>query len=199
MVLRAVAAACLLCGVLGAEVEVGGHGAQTQSEFDSYLMPRLCSLDSNYKKLDSLVGNLPCQPGKFGSTSSMASGDMVLLDPEDGCKPVVSAIKGKVAVIKRGSCTFYTKYSNAKKAGAVGVLIWDYEEQSSPMILMRDDVAVFLGSGDAATEEDPIPCAALLFGDGMRITEALKAGGTGSLRFSYQVSISIQAYAMTAN
>ncbi|MDB4896157.1 MAG: in-like serine protease, partial [Firmicutes bacterium] len=44
----------------------------------------------------------------------------------DGCSALpAGSLTGKVALIRRGSCTFYTKAINAQNAGAVGVVLYN--------------------------------------------------------------------------
>ncbi|KAF9336901.1 hypothetical protein BG006_007009 [Podila minutissima] len=44
---------------------------------------------------------------------------------EDACGPITQDLKGKVALIRRGDCTFKIKTANAALAGAVGVIFMD--------------------------------------------------------------------------
>src|SRR5262249_15684823 len=44
----------------------------------------------------------------------------------DGCAAfAANSLNGKIAFIRRGSCTFYTKALNAQKAGAVAVVLYN--------------------------------------------------------------------------
>jgi tetratricopeptide (TPR) repeat protein len=181
----AIVACLLLCSALGAEIEVGAKGAQ--SEFDEHLLAKLCTFDTTdpgsdeFGEIATMKGNLDCSPAEFGAGASFASGKIALVEPANGCQPVLD-IKNQVAIIKRGGCTFYTKYLNAKKAGAAGVIIYDFTTNVVPLTLVRDD-------DSAEEEEDPIPCVAILYADGNRITTSLeKARGEATLQFSYQDS-----------
>lgn len=79
----------------------------------------------------SLAGTLSVRAAPFGPANFEVIQDVVLVDDgsgttSDGCeKPFVNAaaIKGKVALIDRGTCTFTDKVLNAEAAGAAGVLI----------------------------------------------------------------------------
>ncbi|KAG0026053.1 hypothetical protein BGZ81_006656 [Podila clonocystis] len=44
---------------------------------------------------------------------------------EDACGPIKQDLKNKIALIRRGDCTFKIKIANAALAGAVGVIIMD--------------------------------------------------------------------------
>ena len=48
----------------------------------------------------------------------------------DGCEPIVNAdaVAGKIALIDRGTCFFHAKAVNAEAAGAVGVVICNFED-----------------------------------------------------------------------
>ena len=64
--------------------------------------------------------------------SNPVTGDLVLVQDgsgrsEDGCSALTNAndVDGKIALIRRGTCTFVTKVKNAQNAGAIGVVIYD--------------------------------------------------------------------------
>ncbi len=48
----------------------------------------------------------------------------------DGCEPLANAaeVKGRIALVDRGSCNFSLKALNAQNAGAVGVIICNFED-----------------------------------------------------------------------
>ncbi|KAK3811182.1 MAG: hypothetical protein J3Q66DRAFT_414766 [Benniella sp.] len=48
----------------------------------------------------------------------------------DACKPIVKDLKGKIALIRRGDCTFKIKIANAAITGAVGVIFMDNVQSS---------------------------------------------------------------------
>ena len=60
------------------------------------------------------------------------TGDLVLYDDgapdtNDACTAAINAaaLNGKIALIKRGTCSFVIKVKNAQNAGAIGVVIYD--------------------------------------------------------------------------
>lgn len=60
-------------------------------------------------------------------------------------------LKGKIALIERGHRYFETKIANAKKAGAVGVIVWDNNPLSPGLLEMPDQTglpAVFISNKD---------------------------------------------------
>ena len=92
------------------------------------------------------IGEFPTLPG--------ASFD--LFDTQsDGCASVSPGTSGKLAIIDRGTCTFSQKVSNAKAAGAIGVLIIN-NVAGDPIAMARtagldDDLpAVMIGKNEGA-------------------------------------------------
>lgn len=55
--------------------------------------------------------------------------------PTLGCDPLVNAdeVNGKIAIIDRGTCFFSDKATNAQNAGAIAVLICNFENALQPM------------------------------------------------------------------
>ncbi len=64
-------------------------------------------------------------------------------DGSKGCNDIVNVaeVTGKIAIIDRGLCQFSTKALNAQNAGAVGVIICNFEDENPP-----------LGAGDVAAQ-----------------------------------------------
>lgn len=57
----------------------------------------------------------------------------------DGCEPIRNKIKGKIALIDRGGCTFTQKTTNAQNAGAEGVIVVNNEPGGLPSMGGADD------------------------------------------------------------
>ena len=79
-----------------------------------------------------IAGNYPCYPNlSFGPTiTSAITSNIVLVSdgstaPTIGCNSLINsaALNGKIALIRRGSCTFVAKVLNAQNAGAIAVII----------------------------------------------------------------------------
>ena len=79
-----------------------------------------------------LAGNYQCLPNlSFGPiiTSPITSNVVLVADgstsPTLGCNALTNtaALNGKIALIRRGTCTFATKILNAQNAGAIAVII----------------------------------------------------------------------------
>ncbi|MFK7983694.1 MAG: T9SS-dependent M36 family metallopeptidase [Saprospiraceae bacterium] len=56
-------------------------------------------------------------------------------NPTLGCEPLANAeeVNGKIAIIDRGTCFFSDKAANAQNAGAIAVLICNFEDALQPM------------------------------------------------------------------
>ncbi|HET8943009.1 MAG TPA: PA domain-containing protein [Rudaea sp.] len=79
-----------------------------------------------------IAGPNAAQEAQFGPSvvSSPVTADVVLADDgtgttSDACEPITnaSAIKGKIALVDRGTCNFTVKVKNAQDANAVGVIV----------------------------------------------------------------------------
>jgi subtilisin-like proprotein convertase family protein len=65
------------------------------------------------------------------------SGDLILVNdglgnPTDACDPIQNVIAGKVVLIDRGTCTYYSKAQAAQNAGAIGVIITNNQPGGAP-------------------------------------------------------------------
>src|SRR5438552_934014 len=108
------------------------------------------------------VGQPFTYPAGGGTTVGVAVGDFDALPGasfnlfdthSDGCASVPAGASGKLAIIDRGGCTFSQKVANAKKAGAIAVLIVN-NVAGDPIAMARtagfdDDLpAVMIGLND---------------------------------------------------
>ena len=108
----------------------------------------------------------------FGSDLSTAiTGDLVLAidgtsPTEDACSTILntSEMNGKIAVIKRGACSFDDKVKRAQDAGAIAVIVVNnvsggpismggdglgFEEDGNPLNIIITSVMVSMADGDA--------------------------------------------------
>ncbi len=71
--------------------------------------------------------------GVFKSFTGTISGKLVYVDPPDACSALVNAdaIKGNIALIDRGVCTFSVKVDAALKAGAIAAVIVNSRDPDS--------------------------------------------------------------------
>lgn len=104
----------------------------------------------------------------------IAIGDKNVDSSSDACKAenVPSNVKGKIGLVKRGSCTFDEKAANLAKAGAIGALVYNAEGD------------VFTPSTTTAK----IPVAGISNENGLKLVDLLKAGKSVKATFDHQVS-----------
>lgn len=105
---------------------------------------------------------LEARGGDFGApiTSEPFTGQVAIANdasnsPSLSCGAIVSDVAGKIALIDRGSCEFGRKALNAQNAGAVGVIICNFEEALLTMAAgavggQVDIRAVFMKNSDCA-------------------------------------------------
>lgn len=83
----------------------------------------------------------------------------------DGCNPLApGSLTGKVALIRRGTCSFYIKASNAQTAGAAGVVLYN-------------NVAGFVNPTVAGTPAITIPVVMVTAVDGALINGRIAGAG----------------------
>lgn len=122
-----------------------------------------------------IAGSYACYPTTAFGTPITAPipGEIVLVSNTNplGCNanPITNNVSGKIALIRRGTCTFVEKVKNAQTAGAIGVI----------MMNNVDGTPVAMGGTDATIT---IPSVMISKADG-DILEAAALGGTvtGSL------------------
>lgn len=112
----------------------------------------------------------------FGiQASSVITGDFILANdtagdtPNEGCNSFGTDATGKIALIRRGNCTFVDKVKNAQDAGAIGVIVLN-NVGGSP---------INMGGADPSIT---IPAVMISKADGDVILAALQSGNVnGSL------------------
>ncbi|KAI8374401.1 peptidase S8/S53 domain-containing protein [Radiomyces spectabilis] len=110
---------------------------------------------------DYSIGYIP------GSKETMPDGELVLADPNgsgEGCdaSKVSADVKGKLALIKRGTCTFDEKAINVAKAGAIGAVIYNSDGDAFGMSMPTA----------------PIPAVSVSSGTGAKLIGEIKKGKT---------------------
>lgn len=81
------------------------------------------------------------------------SGELQLFDQLDGCElgPGQDRVRGKIAVVRRGKCTFLEKVRNAQASGAIAVVVADNDPFTDGKVRMTgnpggdDDVKIISG------------------------------------------------------
>ena len=100
---------------------------------------------------------------------------------DDGCAALpAGSLAGKVALIRRGTCSFYAKASNAEAAGAVGMLLYNNTAgRISPTV--------------AGSPAIGIPVVAISAAEGALIDGRLAAGGAIELTWTSELGSFPQA------
>jgi minor extracellular serine protease Vpr len=112
-------------------------------------------------------GSLATVP-QSGGAELIATGTPATVD--DGCNvPLSSALAGKIALIRRGTCGFYNKAINAQHAGAIGVVL--YNNVAGPL-------SPTVAPTPAGAEPVAIPVAAITAADGASIFGGLATDHT---------------------
>ncbi len=65
-----------------------------------------------------------------GSTAVVNPGQEAFASVMDACQaPFLTDVNGKIALIKRGNCNFNVKVANAESQGAIGVIVYNRDEE----------------------------------------------------------------------
>jgi hypothetical protein len=101
-------------------------------------------------------------------------GKFVLADPIDGCSAYSrSDIKGSIAVLYRGNCSFVQKVHSMQELGAVGVVV-----VNRPGLGLDGEALGAMGA-DGTDREIVIPSALLSKSDGQRLVRAVSLSAVG--------------------
>ncbi|KAI7848225.1 peptidase S8/S53 domain-containing protein [Circinella umbellata] len=155
-------------GAFTVSVPSVGHGAYSVASFDN---------NNNLMNAFEIEGSSESYGYAFGEPSpgkipngQIVAGDTNVGGSSDGCDKakIPSNVKGNLALVQRGSCTFDEKSGNLAAAGAVGVVVFNAEGQD-----------VFTPS----TPESKIPVVGVSNKVGKILIEAIKKGDT-SLTFA---------------
>jgi uncharacterized repeat protein (TIGR01451 family) len=164
---------------VNARAQFGAEGAQNLNNADfstppdggngtmrMFVWDRSASGLLKYLFVDSpseVSGEYATSLAAFGPTidaSNPVSGEVVIVDsggsfPSQGCSPPNNDLTGKIALIDRGNCEFGRKVVNAQNAGAIAVIICNYEDALLGGQMGAGAVgnqatipSVFIGSGD---------------------------------------------------
>lgn len=123
----------------------------------------------------SVAGLYKVGTANFGqplTTNGLTGEVMPLVDQADGntglaCSTLTAAqasgIRGKLVLIDRGSCSYAIKVKNVQDAGAIGVMIADNADATTPPNMTGVDASI------------SIPTVSLLKADGAKLKTALKS------------------------
>lgn len=116
-----------------------------------------------------LVGLHAAQEGAIGPALSVVgpvTGDLVVVDPLLGCddlgEPVVpnNDLTGKIALIKRGVCSFGAKHETAVSGGAIALIVYNDEARGDDLLSMGFATSpipsVFIGNTAGAALESAV-------------------------------------------
>ena len=118
------------------------------------------------------AGNYPCFPNlSFGPTITAPITSNIVLVSDGSATPTIgcvgftnaAAVNGKIALIRRGSCTFAVKVLNAQTAGAIAVIIMN-NVPGPPAAIGGTDTSI------------TIPSVMISQADGDRLEAALASG-----------------------
>ena len=123
---------------LFAEAQNGAPGERNNSNMDVMadgVSPRMQmfvwdgkgaqSLSLNGGTPDTAVGAAGFSPPSFDVTADVVHADDGTAPNDDVCQPIMNDVKGKIALVQRGKCTFAAKAQTALDAGAAGVILYD--------------------------------------------------------------------------
>jgi subtilisin family serine protease len=109
-------------------------------------------------------GNPPPPPISGSATMSRTSASTTVAN--DACNPLPSgSLSGTVALIRRGTCSFFIKVRNAQNAGAVGV------------VLYNNTAGVLTPAVSDPSFTPVIPVVSISAADGITISNRIGAGG----------------------
>ncbi|KAI8147340.1 peptidase S8/S53 domain-containing protein [Fennellomyces sp. T-0311] len=108
-----------------------GQGAFSVASFDN---DRTLTLYFTMNNSPEKYGYTPSTPDTGDIPSAqIVAGDVNVSSATDACDPknIPSTVKGKLALVQRGTCTFDDKAINLQQAGAIGVVIYNTNGQGA--------------------------------------------------------------------
>src|SRR5262249_17934119 len=111
--------------------------------------------------------------------------DAALFDVESldktglGCDPFPDgSLKGKIAFIQRGDCTFQIKFANARAAGAVGAVVYNNVGNPARLSMSVDDT-------------EPLPGLMISRVDGFTVKDAIASTPNAVYTLFFSLSLAI--------
>jgi len=96
----------------------------------------------------------------------------------EGCNAIGSKVKGKFALIRRGTCNGDIKVFTAQKAGAIGVIYYLRETDAQTVFNL-------LGVDTAQTKTINIPVFIITYADAQKIVKSIGAANKVTVRYRY--------------
>lgn len=136
---------------------------------EQLMVPVAVSLKSSTEGLMKLKAG----PAKFGrqlKEGYKVSAQLAMVWPANACSEIdePETLRGKIAVVSRGECTFVDKVRNLENHGAVGAIIVDTTADN----LDRPQITSMTSDG---TDNVKIPSVFLNFNEGMKFFKAILA------------------------
>ncbi len=100
-------------------------------------------------------------------------------------KGTASSVKGKWALVRRGTCSFSPKAYNAQKAGAIGVIMYSQETQATQVFTMA--------AADSAAAIT-VPVLIISYTDAQKLVKAINAGTKVTVNYRYSTLFSPGLY-----
>ncbi|KAG7670956.1 hypothetical protein KSW81_004384 [Nannochloris sp. 'desiccata'] len=109
-----------------------------------------------------------------------ALGRLIPTSPYNACSPIenIDALRGNIAIIERGNCSFQSKVLAAETAGAVGAVVINADGEG---VDGRSLMSMGLDSGESTAPVPGIPSVMVRAGDGLALIEAAEQGRWGRL------------------
>ncbi|NJL75434.1 MAG: T9SS type A sorting domain-containing protein [Saprospiraceae bacterium] len=118
----------------------------------------------NVTEPSAVVGVYETRTAEFGAaiSTTAVTGEVTIVDdasgqPTFGCNPIQNDLTGKIALIDRGGCFFSIKAFNAEQAGAIGVIICNF------------DGGAFSGMSAGSNDRITIPSVMIQYSDCVRL------------------------------
>ena len=102
-------------------------------------------------------------------TNTLENIALVLAEPRDSCTSIISKleIKGNIALVERGGCSFLEKCIEIERSGGAGLIVYDYDKHNDENYIEMID--------DNTSRNCSIPAVSLLGKDGYMIVHSLLA------------------------
>lgn len=98
-------------------------------------------------------------------------------NPSFGCGEIINDITGKIAVVDRGGCFFQDKSQNAEDAGAIAIIICNFEDATINMGASPEAMGIFPTIPSVMMENKDCQLIKSVINSGQTVTVSLGADG----------------------
>ncbi len=114
-------------------------GAVTNHHFIGTAM----NIEVDGQKREVMIGT--SDPG--GKITGRVAAPLAVVSEKDGlgCEPITQDLQGKIAVLKRGICSFTLKGKHAMDRGAVGLLIINHSAGDPSSMFVEEEISIPMG------------------------------------------------------